>query len=148
MKKAILLLCLSAALLVAGCAKNPGSETANTNAAPYQAPEPVNQEDGSNITTASAPNGIKSEVRSFPQGVLIQISRATWPDGRQAATVRFRDGRAVDLKEPADIEQSMTASGETMAAIALRTAGFPDSPATPANGNKTNAAKADKKGSN
>lgn len=142
MKKAIIFLFIALPLMVAGCAKNPGSPTANSNTGTYNAPEPVDQADGSTITTTSAPNGIKSEVRFFQQGVLIQISRATWPDGRQAATVRFRDGRAVDLKEAADIEQSMTASSETMAAIALKTAGVP-APANPSD--KASAAKPEKK---
>jgi hypothetical protein len=140
MKQAILFFFIGCLLLVAGCAKNPGNEAANSNAAPYQAPAPVDQADGSNITTTSAPNGMKSEVRSFPQGALIQISRATWPDGRQAATVRFRDGRAVDLREAADIEQAMTASSETMVAIALKTAGVP-SPQASSNTNKTTPVK-------
>jgi hypothetical protein len=140
MKQAILYLFIGSLLLLAGCAKNPNSQSTNSNAAPYQAPEPVAQSDGSDITTTSAPNGIKSEVRSFPQGVLIQISRATWPDGRQAATVRFRDGRAVDLKEAADVEQAMTASSETMAAIALKTAGLA-SPQASDNANRTKPGK-------
>jgi hypothetical protein len=140
MKQAILFLCIGSLLLVAGCAKNPNSQTANSNTGTYNAPEPVDQSDGSNITTTSAPNGIKSEVRSFPQGALIQISRATWPDGKQAATVRFRDGRAVDLKEAADIEQAMSASSETMVAIALKTAGMP-SPQANDNANKSGPAK-------
>jgi hypothetical protein len=144
MKQAILFLFIGSLLLLAGCAKNPNSQTTNANAAPYQAPEPVAQTDGSDITTTSAPNGIKSEVRSFPQGALIQISRATWPDGRQAATVRFRDGRAVDLKEAADIEQAMTASSETMVAIALKTAGVPV-PQAGDNANKTSPAKPQKR---
>jgi len=148
MKKAFLFLFIALMVCIAGCAKNPGNETTNSNTAIFQAPEPVDQADGSNITTTTAPNGIKSEVRSFPQGALIQISRATWPDGRQAATVRFRDGRAVDLKDSADIEQTMTASSETIVAIALKTAGVANTPVTAANSNTTPSAKADKKGKN
>lgn len=144
MKQAILFLFIGCLLLLTGCAKNPNSQTANANAAPYQAPEPVAQTDGSDITTSDTPNGYKTEVRSFPQGALIQISRATWPDGKQAATVRFRDGRAVDLKEAADIEQAMTASSETMVAIALKTAGVPV-PQTSDNTNKTSPAQPQKK---
>ena len=124
MKYAVLL--LSIALLLAGCAKDPGKDAANSNTPLYEAPQPVDQADGSNITTTSAPNGITSEVRSFPQGVLIQISRATWPDGRQAATVRFRDGRTVDLHDRADTELVMTATSEIIAAMALKTMGVSD----------------------
>jgi hypothetical protein len=148
MKKAILFLFVALMVFAAGCAKNPGSDTttANSNTAIFQAPEPVNQSDGSDITTTTAPNGFKNEVRSFREGTLIQISRATWPDGRQAATVRFRDGRAVDLTDPADIEQAMTASSETIVASAVKTGGLPNTPATTASSNKTPGEKAGTKG--
>jgi hypothetical protein len=148
MKKAILFLSIVLMVSVAGCAKKPENETTNSNTAIFQAPEPVDQADGSNVTTTTAPNGIKSEVRSFPQGALIQISRASWPDGRQAATVRFRDGRTVDLKEAADIEQAMTASSETIVAIALKTAGVANTQTAATNSNTVPSEKAGKKGKN
>jgi hypothetical protein len=148
MKKAILFLSIALMVCVAGCAKKPENETANSNTASFQAPEPVDQGDGSNIMTTTAPNGIKSEVRTFLQGTLIQISRASWPDGRQAATVRFRDGRAVDLKEAADIEQAMTASSETMVAIAFKTAGVTNPQTVATNSNAAPPEKAGKKSKN
>jgi hypothetical protein len=135
MKKAILFLSLALMLLFAGCAKEPGKETANSNAG-YEVPVAVEQADGSNITTSIAPNGIKSEVRAFPQGPLIQISRATWPDGRRAATVRFRDGRTVDLQDAADTEQVMTASSETISSIALKIMGATNTQPKAADSNK------------
>ena len=147
MKKAILFLSIALLLVFAGCAKDPGKEAANANASTYGVPLPVDQEDGSTITTATAPNGLKSEVRHFPQGVLIQISRATWPDGKRAATVRFRDGRTVDLQDAADTEQVMTASGEAIAAIALKIMGVTNPQAT-SNSNKATGEKEGKKGKN
>jgi hypothetical protein len=147
MKKAILFLSIALMLVLAGCAKDPDKGAANSNAALFEAPVPVDQADGSNITTTTAPNGIKSEVRSFPQGQLIQISRASWPDGRQAATVRFRDGRTVDLQDTADIEQVMTASSDTIVAIALKKMGATNTQAT-LNSNQAAKDKEGKKGKN
>jgi hypothetical protein len=145
MKHAILFLSIALVLVFAGCAKEPAKETAGSNVAAYETPTPVDQADGSTITTATAPNGTKSEVRAFPQGILIQISRATWPDGRRVATVRFRDGRAVDLQNAADTEQVMTASSETIAAIALKTAGLSDTQPKAADANKESGKKEGKK---
>jgi hypothetical protein len=132
---------------LAGCARDPGKEAANSNAALYEAPVPVAQADGSDITTTIAPNGTKAEVRSFPQGQLIQISRASWPDGRQAATVKFRDGRTVDLQDTAEIEQVMTASSDTIAAIALQKMGVTN-PQVTTNANQATDEKGGGKGKN
>lgn len=144
MKKAILFLSIALLLVFAGCAKEPGKEAANSNTAIFEAPAPVDQADGSNITTNES-NGIKSEVRSFPQGVLIQISRASWPDGRQAASVRFRDGRTVDLQDAAEVEQVMTASSETIVAMALKKMGIASTQAA-TNANQATDEKAAGKG--
>jgi hypothetical protein len=147
MKKAILLVPIALMLGFAGCAKNP-SRDANTNATAYQAAEPVTQEDGSSILTSTSPNGIKSEVRYFPTGEVIQVSRATWPEGRRVATVKLRDGHSVDLLDPADTDQVITASNETIAAIARKALGITSAPAKSANANATGDQKAAKKGKN
>jgi hypothetical protein len=147
MKNAILFFILALALAFVGCAKTPatGSKDANANVAPVETIEPVEQSDGSQIMTVTSPNGIKSEVRHFSTGVLVQISRAIWPDGRRAVSVRFRDGRAVDLYEAADIEQAMTASSETMAAIALKAMGASGNQPSVANSNQPTDKKEEKK---
>jgi hypothetical protein len=152
MKKAILLFMIALLLGLAGCAKNP-SQSANANATAYQSAEPVTQQDGSTITTSVSPNGIKSEVRYFPTGEVVQVSRATWPEGRRIATVKFRDGRTVDLQDVADSDQVMTAANEAIATIALKVMGVSSAPAKAANtnsavGQKDSPAKAQKKGKN
>jgi hypothetical protein len=145
MKKAILFCSIIVMLIFGGCAKNPAKD-ANTNAAPYVSAEPVTQEDGSMIMTSTSPNGIKSEVRYFPTGEVAQVSRATWPEGRRVATVRFRDGRTVDLPDPAENDQVMTAPNEAIAALAIKVMGASGVPAKAAN--TTPPAKADKRGKN
>ena len=122
MKKAILLFTLAGLAALAGCAKNPTPET-NANASHYEAAEPVAQADGSSILSTTSPSGFKSEVRNFPSGEVVQVSRASWPEGRRVVTVKFRDGRSVDLQDPADYDQVMTASNETIAAIARKAMG-------------------------
>jgi len=122
MKKAVLFFALLSLTMLAGCAKNPtkenGSKTASST--PYETAQPTEQADGSTLTVAETDNGIKSEVRFFPKGEVVQVSRATWPDGRRAATVKFRDGSGVDLQERADIDQVIEASNEAIAAIAKK----------------------------
>jgi hypothetical protein len=122
MKKAILFFTLAGLAAFAGCAKNPSPE-ANANASHYEAAEPVTQADGSSILSSTSPSGIKSEVRYFPTGEVVQVSRASWPEGRRVATVKFRDGHSVDLTDPADNDQVMTASNEAIAAIARKAMG-------------------------
>ncbi|MBI3651254.1 MAG: hypothetical protein HY231_09440 [Acidobacteria bacterium] len=138
MKKAILFFTIALTLTLLGCSKEAKN---NENAAPYVSAEPMNQTDGSTLTTSTAPNGIKSEVRFFPIGEVVQVSRASWPDGRRVATVIFRDGRSVDLQDPADTEQVITASNEAIAALALKVMGTTGAPiktleAKPAGGQK------------
>jgi hypothetical protein len=127
MKKALLLFSIAVLFGFAGCAKNPSTD-ANANAAPYEAAQPVSQEDGSMILASTSSTGIKSEVRYFPTGEVAQVSRATWPEGRRVATVRFRDGRTVDLADPADNDQVMTASNEAIAALARKVMGVSSAP--------------------
>lgn len=117
MKTAILFLLLALTILAAGCAKQPNSGSGSST--PNYAATETPQTDGS-IITASEENGIKSEVRFFPEGDIAQVSRVSRPDGRRYATVKFRDGRSTDLQEAADIERVMEASSAELAAAAAK----------------------------
>ena len=90
--------------------------------APSAPPIETQQSDGSTLTTTEA-NGIKSEVRFFPKGDVVQVSRASRPDGRRFVSVKFRDGRTADLRELADIDRAIEVSNEEIAAMALKALG-------------------------
>ena len=121
MKKAVLFFALLSLTILAGCAKEPSKENASKTAStPYATAQPTEQTDGSTVTVSESDNGIKSEVRYFPKGDVAQVSRATWPDGRRAVTVIFRDGNTVALQERADIDQAIEASNEAITAIAKK----------------------------
>jgi hypothetical protein len=120
-KKAVLFFALLSLTMLAGCAKDPTKENASKTAStPYATAQPTEQADGSTLTVSETDNGIKSEVRFFPKGDVAQVSRATWPDGRRAVAVIFRDGTTVALQERADIDQAIEASNEAIAAIAKK----------------------------
>ena len=122
MKKAVLFFALLSLTMLAGCAKDPTKDNASKTASstPYATAQPTAQPDGSTVTVSESDNGIKSEVRFFPKGDVAQVSRASWPDGRRAVTVIFRDGNTVALQERADIDQAIEASNEAIAAIAKK----------------------------
>ena len=118
-KTASFLVLLVLAGLAAGCAKEPPKGGA---VPPSPPPTETQQADGSTLTVTEA-SGIKSEVRFFPKGDVSQVSRASRPDGRRAVSVKFRDGRTADLREPADIDRAIEASNEEIAAMALKVLG-------------------------
>ncbi len=119
MQKAVLCFAIVSLSMMAGCAKDPAKEKAS-NTAPYVSAQPVEQADGSTLTVSESENGIRSEVRYFQQGEIAQVSRATWPDGRRAASVIFRDGNTVSLQERSDIDQAIEVSNEAIAATAKK----------------------------
>lgn len=117
MKTAIFILLIAIAIVAAGCAKEPAKDEASST--PNYTAQDTPQADGSTLSVTEA-NGVKSEVRTFPQGDVIQVSRATRPDGRRHATVKMRDGRSADLQDRSDIDRIIEMTSAEIAAAALK----------------------------
>ncbi len=118
MKRVILVFILAVAAGAFGCSEKPSAESANTNAAANNSVNPEIRADGSTLMVAEGNNGIKSEIKTFPTGAIIQVSRASWPDGRRVATVKMRNGYSVDLQDRADIDRAIEmSSDEVIAAV-------------------------------
>jgi hypothetical protein len=81
----------------------------------------VEKEDGSLMSTVTAPDGTKTEVRRFNSGDVSRVVRTTSPSGKRTATVEFRDGRKAELNDDSDIERAMDATAATVKTAALKT---------------------------
>ncbi len=116
MKKVILIFILASLALAVGCNGKPEAESANASAAASSAAEPVVQPDGTTLMVNESKSGIKSEIKMFPEGALLQVVRASWPDGRRVATVKMRNGYSVDLQDKTDIDRALEMSGDELVA--------------------------------
>jgi len=74
----------------------------------------VTKSDGSVVEVVIAPDGTKTEVRTFKTGDIARITRTTGSDGLRAVVVEYRDGRKADLTDENDIEQAMDATADVM----------------------------------
>src|ERR1700754_197420 len=109
MKPVITILLFALTLSAFGCSEatkssNPDRSHAQPSAGP--------QADGSTVTISTAPNGLKSEVRTFESGEIARVTRMTYPNGTNRAVVEYRDGRAVELKDENDIGSLMDTSAD------------------------------------
>jgi hypothetical protein len=151
MKKVILIFILASLALAVGCSGKPEAETANASAAASSAAEPEVQPDGTTLMVNESKNGIKSEIKMFPEGALLQVVRASWPDGRRVATVKMRNGYSVDLQDKTDIDRALEMSGDELVAAvnkipgaAAYTAAPPAPPVTKAQETKPEVKKEEK----
>ncbi len=83
-----------------------------------QSPSKVTKSDGSTVEIVVAPDGTKTEIRTFETGDIARITRTTNSDGIRAVFVEYRDGRKADLTDENDIEQAMDATADVMLAAA------------------------------
>lgn len=74
----------------------------------------ITKSDGSVVEMVIAPDGTKTEVRTFKTGDVARITRTTQTDGTRTVIVEYRDSRQVDLTDENDIEQAMDATADTM----------------------------------
>ena len=79
-----------------------------------QSPSKVTKSDGSTVEIVVAPDGTKTEIRTFETGDIARITRTTHSDGMRAVVVEYRDGRKADLTDENDIEQAMDATADVM----------------------------------
>ncbi|MGI8782751.1 MAG: hypothetical protein ACR2L2_03755 [Acidobacteriota bacterium] len=105
-----LMLCLSLALVVVGAV---GCNKADD--------QVVVRDDGSTVEIQTAPDGTKTEVRTFKSGDVVRVTRTTPTTGRRTARVELRDNRTVDLDDDSAIENAMEATGDAIAAAAVKT---------------------------
>src|SRR5215208_4924344 len=110
MKKFILLFIIASLALAVGCSGKPEADSANAAAAASATPETEIKPDGTTLLVNESKSGIKSEIKTFPEGALLQVVRASWPDGRRVATVKMRNGYSVDLQDKNDIERAIEMS--------------------------------------
>jgi hypothetical protein len=115
---AVLIFVSAFAFAAMGCDQRSASE--NTNSSPQSARE-VEKEDGSTVAVTDAPDGTKTEVRSFKTGEVARVTRTTRPGGSRSATVEMRDGRRVELEDEGDIERAMDASADAIKTVADKT---------------------------
>jgi hypothetical protein len=131
MKKVILIFIITSLALAVGCSGKPEAESASANAAASSAAEPEIQADGSILLVNESKSGIKSEIKTFPEGVLLQVVRASWPDGRRVATVKMRNGYSVDLQDRNDIERAIEMSGDELVTAVKKIPGAAEYATTP-----------------
>src|SRR5512138_4899 len=116
MRRAIFMTLMALIISTFGCAE------ANKNSSPdltrAQPAREGRQADGSMVTISTAPDGTKTETRTFESGEVAQVTRTTNPDGTQRAVVEYRDGRSVELKDDDDIGSLMETSADHIAAAA------------------------------
>jgi hypothetical protein len=81
----------------------------------------IEKPDGSIVETHLAPDGTKTEVRTFKDGEVFRVSRITRPSGDKKVLVEFRDNRTAVSDEESDFEQAMDATGDAIATSAKKT---------------------------
>lgn len=115
MKRILLFLTFALAIVAFGCSTN------NKDSNVIKSSQEVVKEDGSTVVISNAPNGTKSEARTFPSGEVARATRITNPDGKRRGLVEFRDGRSTELDEQNDIDHLMDASAENIKDAATKT---------------------------
>jgi hypothetical protein len=115
----ILIFVSALSLAALGC--HQAAEPENTNSSAAQAAREVEKEDGSTVAVVDAPDGTKTEVRSFKTGEVARVTRTTRPGGGRSATVELRDGRKAELEDEGDIERAMDATADALTAAANKT---------------------------
>jgi hypothetical protein len=90
---------MALSLLIISCA-NDNSRNANDGTGTVEKAD-------STIVTATAADGTKTEVRTFKSGEVARVTRVTRSGGTRSATVEYRDGRKVELKDDGAIERVM-----------------------------------------
>jgi len=105
-----LMLCLLLALVVVG--------SVGCNRADDQV---VVRDDGSTVEIQTAPDGTRTEVRTFKSGDVVRVTRTTPPSGKRTARVELRDNRTVDLDDDSAIENAMEWTGDAIASAAVKT---------------------------
>jgi hypothetical protein len=103
-----------------GCAENSQQRVDSTSTAAPTAQE-VEKDDGSTVTTTTAADGTKTEVRTFKTGEVVRVTRTTRPGARRTAKVEMRDGREADLQDDSEIERVIDASADWIAQAADKT---------------------------
>jgi hypothetical protein len=134
MKTVILIFIIAVVGLAAGCSEKPSSESANTNAALSSSPETEVKPDGTTLMVNESKSGIKSEIKTFPEGALLQVVRVSWPDGRRVATIKMRNNYSVDLQDKNDIDRAIEMSGDELIAAVKKIPGaveYATAPPTP-----------------
>ncbi|HEV7746293.1 MAG TPA: hypothetical protein VGO56_14940 [Pyrinomonadaceae bacterium] len=114
-----LLMLLSIAILAVGgaaCASEGASGNANTNAntnvtvaSDITRPGP----DGSEITTSTDVNGVKTETRVFHNNARVSKVVVVTRDGKRTTTVYAHNGESKDLKE--EVGDGLSATGDAIA---------------------------------
>ena len=120
MNKIIFVLILAVVLAAAGCSK---SSEESPNAAANNVVSPEVQPDGTTMMIAEGQNGLKSEVKTFPTGIIIQVTRVSKPDGTRTATVRLRNGYSTDLQDRADIDRAIEMTSDELVAAVKKVPG-------------------------
>ena len=101
-----------------GCADVRNSSNSDSRRA--QQGSAVRQADGSTITTSTAPDGKKTETRTFTSAEIASVTRTTYPDQTQRGTVEYSDGRTVEIKDEHDIGALMETSVDNIKAAASK----------------------------
>ena len=133
MKRVMFVFIIAALTFAAACSDKSSVES---EAAASKSAEPVMQPDGTTLMVAETDSGIKSELKTFPNGVLIQVARVTRPDGRRIATVKLRNGYTVDLQDLYDIDRAIEMSSDELVAAVKKIPGaaaYADAPPPPVN---------------
>ncbi|HEX8090266.1 MAG TPA: hypothetical protein VF762_15515 [Blastocatellia bacterium] len=119
MKKLLSTLCLTVVLSVGAMGWPQGEQQSTpTQNHPDQS---MTKSDGSMVTTTIAPDGTKTEVRTFKTGDIARITRTTRSNGERTVMVEHRDGRTAKLEDQGDIEQAMDASADMIMTAAGKT---------------------------
>jgi hypothetical protein len=109
-------LCLTAVLAAPALGLPAGGQQSHD-----QSAQSMKKSDGSVVSTTIAPDGTKTEVRSFETGDIVRITRTTRSSGERAVMVEYRDGRTAKLEDKNDIEQAMDATADTIMMAANKT---------------------------
>ena len=113
---AIIIILLALSFSAVGC--NDANNNAHSDLARTQPAKPGRQADGSIISISTAPDGTKTETRTFESGEIARVTRTTQADGSKRAVVEYRDGRNVELKDDNDIGSLMETSADHIRAAA------------------------------
>lgn len=118
MRLGLITLLIGLTLGAYGCADS-GRDSHNDGARAQKGSE-VRQADGSTITISTAPDGKKTETRTFASAEIASVSRTTYPDQTQRGVVEYSDGRTVEIKDRNDIGALMETSVENIKAVASK----------------------------
>lgn len=116
MKLTLLFLICVLTFGAAGCSSNSSD---SVNASLPKSEKDVEKEDGSTVSVSTAPNGTKTEARTFPSGDVARVTRITSPNGRRRALVEFRDTRVIEMRDGNEVDRVIEASADTVRAAAV-----------------------------